>query len=217
VSRYSFPAVSSEAIFYIFTFSFSDDEGGAIDSRNGAFRGNYNSEGANVTLRLSEDFFNAVTPAGVVDDSTRAALFEEQGAEGNSFFVTNIFNPEFFHIPVLSYTQMLLIRAESAGEINQNVVQAIEDINRIRERAYGNLINNLTLTATAEDVINAARLESRFEMAFTGQRLHDLKRRGTQGEDIIVRGAPWNCNGMVLQFPSTEETDLFPLNPSGGC
>ncbi len=212
VSRYTFPEVSDEAFFYIFSYTFAE---GNVDSRNGAFRGNYLSEGANITLRMSEDFYNGVTASGA--GSPRASLFETRDLEGNVINVTNIFNPEFFHIPILSHTQMLLIRAESAGELNQNIPQAIDDINRIRVRAYGGVINNLTGSATAQDVINAARIESRYEMAFTGQRFHDLKRRGAQGENIVVRGAPWDCNGMVLQFPSTEETELFPLNPAGGC
>lgn len=212
VSRYLFPAVSQEAIFYIYSYQFAE---GNVDSRNGGFRGNYLSDGANVTLRMSNEFYQAATVGGVT--LPRASLFESREVDGNQFFVTNIFNAEFFHIPVLSHTQMLLIRAESAGEINQNIDQAIQDINRIRVRAYGGVIQNLPLTATAQDVINAARMESRIELAFTGQRFHDLKRRGAQGEDIVVRGAPWDCAGMVLQFPSTEETDVFPLNPAGGC
>ena len=65
--------------------------------------------------------------------------------------------------------------------------------------------------------IEAARLERRLEFPFNGQRFYDLKRMGSQGEEIIVRGAPWDCNGMVLQFPAVEGTDVFPLNPTGGC
>ncbi len=210
VNMFSFPQVSSEAVFYIYSFEF---EPGNVDSRNGAFRGNYLSEGANVTLRMSQEFWDEVTSTG----GPRADLFEERVVDENVFYVTNKFDAEFFHIPVISYTQLMLVRAECAGEIGTGLSEAIEDINRIRERAYGGIINNLSNSATAQQVIEAARFESRFEMAFTGQRFHDLKRRGAQGEDIIVRGAPWDCPGMVLQFPATEETDLFPLNPSGGC
>lgn len=214
VNMYSFPQVSPEAIFYIHSFQFEPElNPGNVDSRNGAFRNNYLSEGANVTLRMSQDFYEGVTATG----GPRAELFEERTVDENVFYVTNKFNAEFFHIPVISYTQLMLVRAECAGEIGTGISDAIEDINRIRERAYGGIINNLPNSATAQQVIDAARLESRYEMAFTGQRFHDLKRRGAEGENIVVRGAPWDCPGMVLQFPATEETDLFPLNPSGGC
>ena len=212
VSRYQFPEAGSEAIFYIFSFEFGP---GNVDSRNAAFRGNYLSEAPNVTLRLSEDFYEAATlgPEGAPRDT----LFEEREIDGNFFFVTKLFNPEFFNIPIFTYTQMMLIRAECAGELNQNLDQAIADINAIRQRAYNSVVFNLTSSASDQTVINAARAESRLENAFTGQRLHDLKRRGAQGENIIIRGATWDCPGMVLQFPATEETDLFPLNPAGGC
>lgn len=212
VNMFTFPAVSPEAVFYIFSFQFGP---GNVDSRNGALRGNYLSEGANVTLRMSQDFYEGVT--AISANAPRALLFEEREVDGNVFYVTNKFDAEFFHIPLLSHTQMMLIRAECAGELNLGLDDAISDINRIRERAYGGIINNLPNSANAQDVIEAARFESRYEMAFTGQRFHDLKRRGAQGENVVVRGAPWDCPGMVLQFPSTEETDLFPLNPAGGC
>jgi len=37
-------------------------------------------------------------------------------------------------------------------------------------------------------------------------------------EDIIIRGAPWDCNGMVVQFPLGEiVVPNFQDNPVGGC
>jgi hypothetical protein len=112
---------------------------------------------------------------------------------------------------------MKLIRAESAAELGQNSAQAIQDINEIRERAYGSVVANLTPSATFDDIIEAARLERRLEFPVNGQRLHDLKRIGSQGEDVTVRGVPYDCPGMILQFPATEGTDNFQLNQSGGC
>jgi hypothetical protein len=122
-----------------------------------------------------------------------------------------------YNIPLFTITQMKLIRAESAAELGQNSTQAIQDINDIRERAYGSVQENLTASATFDDIIEAARLERRLEFPVNGQRLHDLKRIGSQGEDVIVRGVPYDCPGMILQFPATEGTDNFPLNQSGGC
>lgn len=210
VNRYQHPQAGPEAIFYIFSAQLG---GGAIDSRNGAFRGNYNSDGADPPMRISTEFYQGVTQFG----GPRAELFTQRDQDGTIFNVTSLFNSEFFNIPILSLTQMMLIRAESAGELNQNLSQAITDINLIRSRAYGSSVNNLLETANAQQVINAARLELRYELAFTGQRLHDLKRRGAQGENITIRGAAWDCPGMLIQFPATEQTDFFALNPGGGC
>ena len=45
-----------------------------------------------------------------------------------------------------------------------------------------------------------------------------LKRRGARGENINVRNAPWNCNGMAIQCPQSEGTGVsFVFNPQGGC
>lgn len=211
VNKYQFPQASPEAYFYIFS---AQREDGTTDSRNGELRGNY-FNGGDPKLYLPKELYEKFTKYG--DDTPRAELVDERDQDGNISYITRMFDAEFFNIPVLTYTQMLLIRAESAAEIGGDLTQAINDINAIRERAYGSNIDNLLASATANEVIEAARLERRLEFPFNGQRFHDLKRMGSQGEHIIVRDAPWDCNGMILQFPAVEGTDLFPLNPSGGC
>jgi hypothetical protein len=34
---------------------------------------------------------------------------------------------------------------------------------------------------------------------------------------MFVRGHEWNCPGFMLQFPITEQTSIFEINPTGGC
>jgi len=213
VNKYQYPNVSPEAIFYIFSATRND---GTIDSRNGTLRGNYYSgPGQVTTLNMTEELYQLQTGQGAI--GLRPPLYVTVTQEDIPYYVTNMFEPEFFHIPILTITQMKLIRAESAAELGTNFGVAIQDINDIRERAYGTNAFDLIGSATGEDIIEAARLERRLEFPFNGQRLHDLKRMGSQGEDIEVRGVPYDCPGMLIQFPSTEGTDLFPLNPSGGC
>jgi hypothetical protein len=218
-NRYQWPQASSEAIFYIFSAIRQD---GNVDGRSGGFTGNYYSGPDQVTtLNFTEEFHNLITQSPF--EGPRDTLFTEVQQEAQITYVTQMFAPtpdrntNNYNIPIFSLTQMKLIRAESAAELNQNKDQAIQDINDIRERAYASIFENLIPTATFEEVIEAARLERRLEFPVSGQRLHDLKRIGTQGEDVIVRGVPYDCPGMILQFPSTEGTDLFPLNQSGGC
>jgi len=205
---YTFPEVSSEAIFYIFTAPLDD----GFDSRNAGFAGQWGSQGSVPNLQVTEEFFNAITD----DGGARSELYDEVSQDANTFWVTNVFNETNFNIPIFTRTQMMLIRAESAAMIGQDLSTPINDINRIRERAYGSTTNNLG-AATADQVIEAAQQEMRFEFPFNGQRTHDLKRRGAQGENIIIRGAPWDCPANVIQFPATEATSQFPLNPGGGC
>jgi hypothetical protein len=219
VNRYTWPEVSPEAIFYILSAIRAD---GNTDIRSEGLTGNYYSGPDQVTtLNFQQDFYLEQIEFGT--GRPRAAQYGIVSQEESEFYVTSMFAPtddrptNDYNIPVLSLTQMKLIRAESAAELGTNLAQAIEDINDIRERAYGGNVANLTGSETADEIIEAARLERRLEFPVSGQRYHDLKRIGSQGEDVEVRGVPYDCNGMILQFPATEGTDLFPLNPAGGC
>ncbi len=211
VNKYQFPQVSPEAYFYVYSYPRPD---GTVDSRNGFFRNNYFA-GGTPKLRVQEDLYNLFTAYG--DSTSRGILYAKNDQDGNITYITHMFDAEYFNIPLFTVTQMMLMRAESAAEIGGDLSQGIEDINAIRERAYDSNVDNLLGTANATAVIQAARLERRLEFPFNGERFHDLKRMGSQGEDIIVRGAPWDCNGMILQFPAVEQSDFFPLNPTGGC
>jgi starch-binding outer membrane protein, SusD/RagB family len=125
-----------------------------------------------------------------------------------------------FVLTVVHLTEMKLIRAESAGELNQNLATGIADINDIINRTYV-APATLPLTATAAVVIAKVREQRRLEMIYeSGDRLQQIKRIGAKGELSSSRaGAPWNCNGIVLQFPGVEfniNTNFQP-NPTGGC
>jgi hypothetical protein len=212
VNRFQFPNTSPEAIFSILSAVRSD---GSIDNRSGTFRNNYFNQG-NPALRIQEEFYQKLTAVGG-GDTPRGNMYSELDQDGNISYITNMFDAENFNIPVFTLTQLLLIRAECLAIENQNLSQAIDDINFIRQRAYGSVVADLEPGATASQIIQAARDERRMEFPFTGQRYYDLVRQGSQGENVIVRDAPWDCPGMILQFPSTEQTDLFPLNVTGGC
>ena len=99
-----------------------------------------------------------------------------------------------------------------------NLTTAINDINEVRDRAFGVGLNNLSASSTASEVIAAARREYRIETMGEGKWINQLKRIGAKGENVVVRNAPWNCPGMALQFPNSEFTSaLFVGNPEGGC
>ncbi|HLV52942.1 MAG TPA: RagB/SusD family nutrient uptake outer membrane protein [Cryomorphaceae bacterium] len=212
-NKYVHPQPGTESIFYIFSAIRSDAN---VDSRNGGFRGNYYAGSSRPTLGPSEELYE-LSQTGATPSSLRAGYFHENSIDGNTYFTTTMFDSSYFNVPVLTVTQMKLIRAESAAEMNQNLDVAIADVNDIRERAFGNNLNNLVGGVSPQTIIEAARRERRLEFPFNGQRLHDVKRIGSQGEHIEMRGAPWDCPGMLLQFPSSEQTANFPMNPRGGC
>ena len=56
------------------------------------------------------------------------------------------------------------------------------------------------------------------ELLFQGDRIHEVKRLGAiEGQNLFVHGHPWNCKGIIMQFPITEKTSIFDINPTGGC
>jgi len=201
--------VSSEAIFS--TISRFEDQ------RSGTLGGNYRSDlsNANPTLRASLEFYNTY---GLDTADLRSRWIELRNAgQPNQYVAVTKFNKDYFNIPVLHLTDIKLIRAESLAILNQDLGTAIQDINDLRERAYGNSSRNLNSAVGAGTVLEAARYERRIEMLGEGDRVQDLKRLGALGQITEIRNAPWNCPGMILQFPVNERTDLFELNETGGC
>lgn len=78
------------------------------------------------------------------------------------------------NIPVIRYSEVLLIRAEARAK-NGNEAGAIEDINTLRASRGLDDINNNT---SGNALINAILQERRVELALEGHRWYDLKRLG---------------------------------------
>lgn len=189
------------------------------DIRNDEFVGYRKLSVQGARLSLSQECYNLFADNPL---DLRNSWVEQNGSQylllrfGTS--ITNSKAINFFDIPVVRLTMIKLIRAESLGELGQNLSTAIEDINDIRERAFGSEIMNLSSGTSASDIIAAARNEFRKEMVGEGYWVDQLKRRGARGENITVRNAPWNCNGMAIQFPQNEGSGKgFIFNPEGGC
>ncbi len=122
-----------------------------------------------------------------------------------------------FNVPLVHLTGLKLIRAESAAEESQNLDQARQDISDIRQRAN---LSALSASANEASIIAAARFERRLELFGEGNRLHEMKRIAVRNQpDLRIRGAIWDCPGLVCQLPSNElqgNPSLTP-NPAGGC
>ena len=141
-----------------------------------------------------------------------------QPTEGKAL-LTRFNEHSFFNVPLIHLTQMMLIRAECHGELGSNLDQAANDLNAIRNRAgITSEVYLLGPDATAEDIVTAARHEDRKETLGMGLWVEQLQRRGTMGEDIMIRNAPWDCPGMALQFSASEGNVAgFEFNEVGGC
>jgi hypothetical protein len=203
--RYVQDAVPEEALFYIIST-------GPEDNRSGDWRGVLASDQGIPALRASEEIAFLMTQD---PNDQRRSLIDTLVDGGSEVYAFNKFNKIYFNSTLLSLTEMYFIAAESLIEMESDFQTAVDYINAIKTRAGAPSIPN---TENKNILLGEVRREKRKEFAGEGINLFDLKRRGAKGENIIIRGAPWDCPGMVLQFPASEITvEGFVLNEEGGC
>lgn len=198
----------------IFGFKFIDNNlypGGELRNRYRSDVG-YNAQGR---FHATDIFYTAATTAG---DVRGTAWWSNTLAPG--YNVLTKYNKNNFDVPVIGYTEIKLIRAEAGAETGTNLATAITDINEILTRAYGGTSKNLPANAVAATVIATSRRERELELVGEGNRIQEIKRIGARsGLSVDRRGAPWNCPGLALQFPISEQAAnaAFQMNTEGGC
>lgn len=200
--------ISSENIFTLVI--------AATDSRDAALISNYRSDNNEIPeLYASREYVEALYGPSIPTSDGRSEWFTKMSPTSPNYYY-NIakFNTNYFNIPYIYLTEILLIQSESLAELGTDLFTAVNNINLVRERAGVSALNE---NSSAEAIIDASRVERAKEFIGEGRYIFDLKRRGALGEDIMIRNAPWNCNGMVLQFPISENTENFVMNPTGGC
>ncbi|MGB8190723.1 MAG: RagB/SusD family nutrient uptake outer membrane protein [Chitinophagaceae bacterium] len=210
-NRFSNPK-TTEAIWWLV-----NETGPSAAPSFGTLRNNANPF-QSLGLPLTKEAYQA----GTVNAADRRVAWYKDSltASGTHIYSITKYKANIFVLPVLHITEMKLIRAESAAELNQNLAVAIADINDITNRAYGGTLTPLAGTATAAAVKARVRAERKLEMVFeSGDRLQQIKRIGAKGETVLVGQASWNCPGFVLQVPATEISVNvnFQQNPQGGC
>ncbi|MBJ7882151.1 RagB/SusD family nutrient uptake outer membrane protein [Gelidibacter salicanalis] len=186
-----------ETIFGIVSESIANSKGGTFQ------RYRTDTSISNTTIRIMQDLYNSIPST-----DKRKDLLEE--IDGEYFLLK--FNKGIFNVPLVHYTEILLIRAEAAAETN-SLLLAEDDINSILERAGLSTISGLSQS----QLINLIREQRRIELLGEGNRVSDLKRIGIDENSLTIRNAPWNCNGILFQFPATEVFTGFIQNPTGGC
>jgi len=205
LNRFTTTANSEQIFFTVSTVgsSFQDERGDAFLN----YRSDNNS---NPTMRGSDAIYNFITAD---TNDLRGTTWFKVINPGAIKAVTK-FNRPFMWIPILHLTDMVLIRAEALAVTGTDVSTATNDVNSIRIRAGLAPVTGVS----GGQLVSLIRDERRKEMCFEGDRTIQIKRLGVLGFESLSRGAPWNCPGMVLQFPSQETTVIgFELNPTGGC
>ena len=184
------------------------------DRRGGGFTGNYRTDQPSPpTLQVSATLYTTVD-ADTADLRFKKWFEVLNAGASNQFYGTPKFNWEYIDVPVLHLTEMVLIKAECAYN-KGNYSEAVTELNKLRDRAG---VTPYDANLFGIDVYNAVQFERTLEMSFEGDRVFQLKRQGVQGRIQRIRDVPYNCPGMVLQFPNSEGTGAgFVFNPSGGC
>jgi hypothetical protein len=188
---------------------------GPSDNRGSALINNYRSDNnPNPNLKPSKAFA-AIAMQG---HDRRSAFYEAKNpGKANEYFVCHKFDKDYFNMPLLHYTDLMLLRAECLLETGGDKATAIDDVDRVRKRAYGTNWIALDNMIPNQQLMDSLRLQRKLEMAFEGDWTLQQRRMGAKGLNVKIRNSPWNCPGMVLQFPSSENTKGFVFNQEGGC
>jgi hypothetical protein len=211
MTRYSLNG-TDEALFKAVTASKNELGETVYVNRGGEFTGLMRSVNSVPYIKLTQSAYNY----GISDLTDQRALAWYEDVDG--FKVIKKFNSSLnLSVPVVTITELKLIRAESAAETVSNLSVAQQDMQDILDRAYG--VGNQIASSSPAGIIEEARIQRRLEFVCEGFLGQDLKRIGAKGESVTVRGAPWNCPGAVLQFPQSEiiNNPGFVSNPEGGC
>ncbi|MDP2338806.1 MAG: RagB/SusD family nutrient uptake outer membrane protein [Bacteroidota bacterium] len=128
------------------------------------------------------------------------------------------------NIPILRYSDIYLMRAEALSQINSGDVNAYNNFNAVRRRAYGKPIDqpsvyDLKQGLSKEQFLDSVLVERRLEFAFEGQRRFDLLRTKKLKEAMISQnpaiGAVIEEKHMLLPVPQIERdaNNLLDQNP----
>lgn len=126
----------------------------------------------------------------------------ESGAQTELNYLTNY--------RAIRYADVLLMAAEANNRGGINDAKALNYVNRVRERAFGNSDHNLNLSGT--NLTTAIYAERNFELAMEGHRFFDLVRTGQAAANIdgFVSG-----KHEVFPIPQ-QEVDISGLTQNPG-
>jgi tetratricopeptide (TPR) repeat protein len=111
----------------------------------------------------------------------------------NKWVVPSEPNTSGLDIPVLRLGDMILLHAEVLYRLDQPQ-EALDEINRVRERAFGDTAHNYDLSDTPSDdaFLDVLLLERRLELAVENSRWFDLVRTGRFMEELAEYEAEYN-------------------------
>lgn len=138
--------------------------------------------------------------AFAANDARKVALITT--ANGKNY--SKKYDRALMNLPVIRSAELLLDRAEILA-LSGNVDGATKDINLIRDRAIPGY--NINTVISPANILAEVRRERVRELAFEGDRLHNLRRMNMPvgaGDRAGVTPIPWNSNKLLLKIPQAE-------------
>ncbi len=198
----------------IFSIDFEETNDGAVTGFNGSL----------ASLTTPEGWGELVPTQSLLDayeeGDVRAGMYVSAPKGAQEFLYSMKWSstegPYTHNVPVIRYSELLLIRAEARAELG-DLSGALEDLNRLRN---ARLLPDLPSGLSQQEIIDAVLRERRVEFAFEGQRFFDLKRRGRDipkpqtGSVIPYRGGALSF--LLLAPLPDDEVTQFDLTQNPG-
>ncbi len=117
---------------------------------------------------------------------------------------------------VLRYSDVLLLFAEALNESGGSIVDAVDAVNAVRRRGFGDTDHDLSYGLSRDALREAIRKERAYELCFEGHRKQDLIRWGIYYKTIMSTAqelVDWfsNANYTVGRFTVEGRHELLPI------
>jgi hypothetical protein len=173
---------TTEQVFHLVSSAISDNSGSGFTD---AYRTDKNDPpGFGPTEKLRSQLQEVAT------DARGTQIVLKAGANNIPGVYSTKFNYEYMDAPVVSYNEVLLIRAEAGLAVGQGTPDA--DLNAVQTRA-----GVPTTSATAVSI----QKERRKELALEGNYFFELKRIKSSN----IRGENWDSKKLIFQIPDIEQ------------
>lgn len=117
---------------------------------------------------------------------------------------------------VLRYSDVLLLFAEALNESGGSIVDAVDAVNAVRRRGFGDSQHDISYGLSREALREAIRKERAYELCFEGHRKQDLIRWGIYYDRVIQTAqelVDWfpNANYAVSRYITRNRHELLPI------
>ncbi len=117
-------------------------------------------------------------------------------------------------LPVIRLADMILLYAEALYKTGDQT-EALKQLNRVRERAFGNSDHNYTISEISDerDFMDLLLLERRLELAFENQRWWDLVRTGTYLTELTEYEGEYNPGSGQAEIQTNQVQEYMKYFP----